>query len=158
MTRIVGRVVGPTGLPATGWVRLRMEQPLSTAAVPGGMVVVAGDRTVALDADGRVDVEVLVPPGISLEVQVGLAGTLAVTRTGVVLPESGTVTLEWVLGLVDSPEPPPGPGVGIVISPDGLTYTQPAVLDGEAYFVTDLAVLSEDGLIYNIKTTGGVAP
>ena len=117
-----------------------MEQPLSTAAVPGGMVVVAGYRTVALDADGRVDVEVLVPPGISFEVQVGLAGTLAVTRTGVVLPESGTVTLEWVLGLVDSPEPPPGPGVGIVISPDGLRLLVPDRMvagDGLTYTLTD---------------------
>lgn len=155
MTRIIGRVVGPDGRPAHGWVRLRPQQPAATATLPDERVVVAGDRTVTLDADGRLDVEVLVPPGSTWEVQASLAGAVSISRVGVVLPSVGTVTLEWVLGLVESPDPPPGPGVGIVISPDGLTYTQPAVLDGEAYFVTDLAVASDDGLIYTIETTGG---
>lgn len=155
MTRIVGRVVGPTGLPVPGWVRLRMEQTAAIATLPDERVVVAGDRTVTLDADGRLDVEVLVPPGSTWEVQASLAGVASISRMGVVLPTVGTVTLEWVLELVEAPGPSGGPGQAIVVSPDGLTYVLPAVaVDGE-HFTTDMAVLSEDGLTYTIETTGG---
>ncbi|VEG28065.1 hypothetical protein [Actinomyces howellii] len=158
MARIVGSVVSPAGAPLPGWVRLEPSPPV---AVSAGDLVVASSVTGALDAAGRLDLEVLEPAGVAWDVTACL-GTVVARRRGVVLPVEGTVSLAWLLGLADQPVEPVEPvppvveGV-VVVSDDGLTYVQPAVVDGEL-FTTDLAVASADGLTYTIETTGGGTP
>ncbi|MDO4243817.1 MAG: hypothetical protein Q4C85_08700 [Actinomyces sp.] len=149
MTRIVGSVVSPAGVPLPGWVRLEPSPPV---AVSAGDLVVAAPVTAALDAGGRLDLEVLAPAGVVWDVTACL-GTVVVRRAGVTLPADGTVSLGWLLGLSTDQ----GHTGAVVVSADGLTYVQPAAVDGEL-FTTDMAVLSEDGLTYTIETTGGDAP
>ena len=50
MTRIIGRVVGPDGRPAHGWVRLRPQQPAARVAAQTAGVTIIGWAVGTADA------------------------------------------------------------------------------------------------------------
>lgn len=156
MTRIVGRVTDHTHNGLAAWIRLTPSRDWSAA---GSGDVVSARTWLPIGLDGVVNVDLVVPDGVTWHVEAGHHETPGISRTGVVIPSTGSVSLAWLLGLVTDPAAPDNPDyLAVTIHTGGLTYSfvAPTIdvdVDAGTFVITHTSLVDNGDGTFTVDAT-----